>query len=95
MQAMLSQSLLDYYPSEYSSLIYIANDQQYFSTNGLKVDLKDYTSGASAARGMLNGEVNISTASEFVVANNAMQNANSICHWNCFEVPKFVCGCEN
>lgn len=67
---------LGVYPSEYNSLVYIANDQQYFSANGLKVTLKNYISGASAAKGMLNGEVNISTASEFVVANNAMQNAN-------------------
>ena len=65
---------LGIYPSEFSSLIYIANDQGYFSTNGIKLILKDYTSGASAVKGMLNGEVDIATASEFVVANNAMQN---------------------
>ena len=67
---------LGFYPSEYSSLIYVASDQQYFLANGLRVTLKNYTSGASATVGMLNGEANISTASEFVVANNAMQNAN-------------------
>jgi ABC-type nitrate/sulfonate/bicarbonate transport system substrate-binding protein len=66
------------YPSEYNSLIYIANDQQYFSENGLKVTLKNYLSGAAAVTGMLNGEVDISTASEFVVVNNVMKNA-SIC----------------
>jgi len=64
------------YPSEYSSLIYIANDQQYFSINGLKITLKNYPSGSAAAKGMLNREVDIATASEFVVANNALQNAN-------------------
>ena len=64
------------FPSEYNSLIYIANDQQYFSYNGLKITLKNYPSGASAVGGMLNGEVDIATASEFVVANNALQNAN-------------------
>ena len=31
---------LGIYPSEYSSLIYIANDQQYFATNGLEVNPK-------------------------------------------------------
>jgi ABC-type nitrate/sulfonate/bicarbonate transport system substrate-binding protein len=67
---------LGVYPSEYNLLVYIAEDQQYFSANGLKVTLKNYISGASAARGMLNGEVNISTASEFVVTNNAMQKEN-------------------
>jgi ABC-type nitrate/sulfonate/bicarbonate transport system substrate-binding protein len=65
---------LGIYPSEYSSLIYIANDQGYFSDNGIKLILKNFTSGASAVKGMLNGEVDITTASEFVVANNAMQN---------------------
>ena len=64
------------YPSEYNSLIYIAIDQQYFSSNGLDVTLKNYPSGASAASGMLNGEADISTASEFVVANNVMKNEN-------------------
>ena len=83
------------YPSEYSSLIYIANDQQYFAANGLEVTLKEYPSGAAAVRGMLNGEVDVSTASEFVVANNALQNARFVCVWNCFKVPKLVFGCQN
>jgi ABC-type nitrate/sulfonate/bicarbonate transport system substrate-binding protein len=67
---------LGVYPSEYSSLIYIANDIQYFSASGLNVTLKNYPSGASAVSGMLNGEVDISTASEFVFVNNAIQNAS-------------------
>jgi ABC-type nitrate/sulfonate/bicarbonate transport system substrate-binding protein len=67
---------LGIYPSEYSSLIYIANDQGYFSSNGIKLTLKNYASGTSAVNGMLNGEVDIATASEFVVVNNAMQNKN-------------------
>jgi ABC-type nitrate/sulfonate/bicarbonate transport system substrate-binding protein len=79
----LESITLGVYPSEYNSLVYIANDQQYFSANGLKVTLKNYISGASAARGMLNGEVNVATASEFVVANNAMQNAN-LCAFGSF-----------
>lgn len=67
---------LGVYPSEYNSLIYIANDQQYFSVNGLKVTIKNYPSGAASAKGMFNGEADIATASEFVVANNAIQNAS-------------------
>jgi ABC-type nitrate/sulfonate/bicarbonate transport system substrate-binding protein len=65
------------FPSEYDSLIYIADDQKYFLTNGLEIELKNYPTGAAAVRGMLNGEVDISTASEFVIANNALQK-NSI-----------------
>lgn len=67
---------LGLYPSEYSSLVYIAKDQKYFSANGLEITFRNYSSGAAAARGMLSGEVDISTASEFVVANNAMQGAS-------------------
>jgi NitT/TauT family transport system substrate-binding protein len=67
---------LGVYPSEYSSLVYIANDQEYFSANGLEITFKNYSSGAAAARGMLNGEVDVSTASEFVVVNNALQGTS-------------------
>jgi NitT/TauT family transport system substrate-binding protein len=67
---------LGVYPSEYNSLIYIANDQHYFSNNGLDVTFKTYPSGATAVRGMLNNEVDISMASEFVVASNALEKAN-------------------
>ena len=67
---------LGIYPSEYNSLVLIANDQQYFLANGLDVTLKSYPSGATSVHGMLNGEVDIATASEFVIANNALQNAS-------------------
>ena len=67
---------LGVYPSEYSSLIYIANDQQYFLNNGLQITLKNYPSGAAAVTGMLKGEVDAATASEFVVVNNAIQNSS-------------------
>jgi ABC-type nitrate/sulfonate/bicarbonate transport system substrate-binding protein len=65
---------LGVFPSEYCSLIYIAKDQQYFSANGLKVTLKNYSSGAAADSGLLKGEVDIATASEFVVVRNALQS---------------------
>jgi sulfonate transport system substrate-binding protein len=67
---------LGVYPSGYDSLIYVANDQQFFSSNGLKITLKDYPSGSAAVNGMLKGETDISTASEFVIVNQAMQNAS-------------------
>ena len=40
---------LGIYPSEYNSLIYIANDQHYFSANGLEVTLKSYPSGSNSS----------------------------------------------
>jgi ABC-type nitrate/sulfonate/bicarbonate transport system substrate-binding protein len=69
---------LGVYPSEYNSLIYIANDQKFFNANGLNITLKNYVSGAAAAKGMLNEEVDVATASEFVIVSNALNNA-SIC----------------
>ncbi len=67
---------LGVYPSEYNSLVYIAVDKGYFTANGLKVTLKNYTSGSVAIDGLLKGEVDISTGSEFVIARNVMLNAN-------------------
>ena len=63
-------------PGEFQSLIYIANNQQYFMNNGLKITIKPYSSGAAALGGMLKGESDISIASEFVFANNILQNAS-------------------
>jgi ABC-type nitrate/sulfonate/bicarbonate transport system substrate-binding protein len=61
-------------PLELNSLIYVANDQNYFAANGLNVTFKSYDSGFNAMKGMLNGEVNVAFASEFVVAEEASAN---------------------
>ena len=61
-------------PNELNSLIYIANDQQYFAAEGLNVTIKDYSSILTAVNEMLTGDVDISTASEFVFAGNALAN---------------------
>ncbi len=59
-------------PLETNSLIYIANTEHYFAVNGLTVTFKNYGSGFEAMQGMLNGEVNIAVASEFVIAEAAV-----------------------
>ena len=56
------------------SLIYTAQDQQYFLNNGLNVTLKYYPNGVATVNGLLNGESNIATASEFVLAQQGLQN---------------------
>lgn len=61
-------------PLETNSLIYIADNEHFFADNGLTVTFKNYGSGFAAMQGMLNGEVNIATASEFVVAEAAVAN---------------------
>ena len=60
-------------PNQVNLIVYVA-ENNYFATNGLNVTMKDYSSGAAAVNGLLNGEVNIATASEFVVARNAVDN---------------------
>ncbi len=61
-------------PIESTSLVAIANDQQYFTKYGLNVTVKSYPSGFAAVQGLLNGEVNIAGAAEFVLAQAALQN---------------------
>ncbi len=61
-------------PLETNSLIYVANNEHYFADNGLSVTFTNYGSGFDAMQGMLNGEVNIAVASEFVVAEAAVAN---------------------
>jgi NitT/TauT family transport system substrate-binding protein len=52
-------------PSEYSTLIWIADDQRFFSRNGLNVTLKDYSTGASSLNALSTHEVNFSLSSEY------------------------------
>ncbi|MCL5949074.1 MAG: NrtA/SsuA/CpmA family ABC transporter substrate-binding protein [Candidatus Bathyarchaeota archaeon] len=63
-------------PNEVNSLIYIADNQQFFVANGLNVSYKNYASGLAAANGVLNGQVDIAAASEFVLVGKALSNVN-------------------
>jgi len=63
-------------PNETESLIYVANDQKYFAANGIDITFKNYASGAAAAAGVLNGQVNVGVATEFIVAEEALNNAS-------------------
>ena len=63
-------------PNETNSLVYIANDQKYFAANGLNIIFKNYTSGVADAGALLNGQVNIAIATEFIVAEEALDNAS-------------------
>ncbi len=51
--------------NESDTLIYIAQEQGFFTNNGLKAIIKDYSSGAAAFNGMLKGEAEIATAKPF------------------------------
>lgn len=58
--------------------LYIADKEGFFSQNGLNVTLRDYTSGLDTENAMLNGVVDLSTPSEFVIANSALNNTRNI-----------------
>ena len=78
-------------PNETNSLVYVANDQHYFAANGLNVTFKDYSSGVADAGAVLNGEVNIAIATEFIIAEEALSNASlytfgSICKFLSFNM---------
>jgi ABC-type nitrate/sulfonate/bicarbonate transport system substrate-binding protein len=59
--------------NEADALIYIAEEQGLFTRNGLEVSIQEYSSGSAAVAGMQKGEVDLATASEFVVVNQAFQ----------------------
>lgn len=58
--------------SEVNSLILIAQEQGYFTGNGLNVTNKIYPSGVAALDGMFNHEVDIATGSEFAFAGQVL-----------------------
>lgn len=59
--------------NEPDALLYIADEQNLFAANGLNIQLMEYTTGLAAANAMLKGEVDLSTASDFVIAGKAME----------------------
>jgi len=60
-------------PFESSALIYIAQDQHFFTGNGLKVAIKDYDSGLAAINGALKNEVDMAGTTEFTMVGKAFQ----------------------
>jgi NitT/TauT family transport system substrate-binding protein len=55
------------------ALIFVADEQKYFTANGLAVALKTYDNGLVATNAMLKGEVLLAYATEFVVVGKALQ----------------------
>jgi NitT/TauT family transport system substrate-binding protein len=55
------------------TLIFIADEQKYFTANGLDVALKTYDNGLVATNAMLKEEVLLAYATEFVVVGKALQ----------------------
>lgn len=74
---------------ELEGLIYVANERGYFSDNGLNITIKDYVSGLAAVNGLLNGEVDIATATDFVLVGKALFNESIVSIGN---IDKFSIG---
>jgi NitT/TauT family transport system substrate-binding protein len=53
--------------------IYLAQDQHYFASNGLTVDVKDYPTGVAATEALLKGEVDIALSAEFPMVAKAFE----------------------
>jgi len=51
----------------------IAQEQHYFTRNGLKVTIRDYSEGLNALDGLLDGDVDIAGASEYGVVGKAFK----------------------
>ena len=54
------------------TLIFTAEEQGYFAANGLDVTLKTYANGLAATNAMLEGEVDLAYATEFVIVGKAL-----------------------
>ena len=55
------------------TLIFIADEEKYFTANGLNITLKTYDSGLAATNAMLAGEADLAYATEFVIVGKALQ----------------------
>jgi ABC-type nitrate/sulfonate/bicarbonate transport system substrate-binding protein len=62
--------------NETNALILIAQEQGYFTANGLDVTQQIYSSGVAAINGMLGGEVDMATGSEFAFAGEILSGEN-------------------
>lgn len=65
-----------YSPFEHTALLWIAEDQRFFSQNGLEVTLRKYDTGVGSLDGMLNGETDITVGvTEFPIVGRAFRKA--------------------
>jgi NitT/TauT family transport system substrate-binding protein len=66
-------------PTDINAMFYVAEAQNFFASNGLQVTLKeDYDSGATATAGMLNGEAEVASASEFLIVRQVLNKKDII-----------------
>ncbi len=72
----LESVTIGHVPVESFALLYIAQQQGYYTKNGLDVTIADYSTGTVAAQALTNRTVDIAGSSEYVIAYNAVEQEN-------------------
>lgn len=62
------------YLGEFSSLVFIAQNQDYFANNGLDVTINEYDTGLGPVQAVLTGDADFATAAEFVLVSNSFNH---------------------
>lgn len=63
-------------PNVYSLLLVVAAERGFFEQNGLDIDIKEYESGLVAVEHLLQGDVDIATAADFVFMNKSLDRSD-------------------
>jgi ABC-type nitrate/sulfonate/bicarbonate transport system substrate-binding protein len=63
-------------PSEYSTLLWVAEDQGFFKQNGLNVSLKDYPTGATSLNALTTQDADFSVSSEYAFISQVLNGAD-------------------
>jgi len=63
-------------PSEYSTLLWVAEDQGFFKQNGLNVTLKDYPTGATSLNALSTHDADFSVSSEYAFVTQVLNGEN-------------------
>jgi ABC-type nitrate/sulfonate/bicarbonate transport system substrate-binding protein len=75
-QPNLPTVTIGHVPVESFALLYVAQNEGYFTHNGLNVAVTDYPTGTDAVNALTAGTVDIAGSSEYVVVNNALSHQN-------------------
>ena len=59
-----------------NTLIIIADNKGYFTANGLNVTIRTYDTGKDAVDGLLRGDADIATATEYVMVRSVMSGSS-------------------
>ncbi|NLF89034.1 ABC transporter substrate-binding protein [Candidatus Bathyarchaeota archaeon] len=74
--AQVDSIVLGHVPVESFALLYVAQNQGYFTQHGLNVTIIDYPTGTDAVKALTAGSVDIAGSSEYVIAYNAVERQN-------------------